>query len=68
MEGTSQKILDKVAEISDSMIKLQSEIDFVRVRYSHVPKIQEELESAQKVVDKNQRLLVQFLENSLVMS
>ena len=68
MEGNSQKILDKVAEISDSMIKLQSEIDFVRVHYSHVPKIQEELESAQRIVDKNQRLLVQFLENSLVTS
>ena len=68
MEGTSQKILDKVAEISDSMIKLQSEIDFVRVHYSHVPKIQEELESAQRIVDKNQRLLVQFIENSLVTS
>jgi len=68
MEGKSQKILDKVAEISDSMIKLQSEIDFVRVHYSHVPKIQEELESAQRIVDKNQRLLVQFIENSLVTS
>lgn len=65
MEEKFKNVLDKVADISASMTKLQSEINFVRVQYKHTPEIQLELELAQRKLDINQQLLDKFHQNSV---
>lgn len=65
MEEKFNNVLDKVAEISASMTRLQSDIDFVRTQYTHVPEIQLELEMAQRKIDINQQLLEKFNNSSV---
>lgn len=68
MEDKLKEVLEKVVTLSTSMSKLQSDIDFASMCYAHVPGIKRELELAQAEVDKSQRLLMTFYQNSTVKS